>query len=230
MRPQSTRALANGTIPQRLDDLPGDEELVDFKSKAVQGEDDVIFVHCGTAGGFGDPIEREPERVANDVRAGTVSAAVAIGVYGTVLDAHGAPDVSATSGRREEIRQERKARSQLGTGGDGPSATCPSPASGVARRISESLIADRGRVVCARCAHDICDAGDNYKLWVLQDRSSVAEVPGVIGADAAYEMTDVLELRRYYCPECCVQLSVEVSEPAEPPLWDVQLVTAGSGE
>ncbi len=62
-------------------------------------------------GGYGDPIDREPERVLHDVREGYVSSARAAEVYGVVLE--GDPerfetlriDVTATEARRATLRQ-----------------------------------------------------------------------------------------------------------------------------
>jgi hypothetical protein len=96
----------------------------------------------------------------------------------------------------------------------------------VAQRMTEYLAIDGGRVQCTRCSADICAADQNYKLWVLQERSSVTEIPGV-GDPSVYALTEELELRRYYCPGCCVQLEAEISDRSSEPLWDVELRTDG---
>jgi N-methylhydantoinase B len=61
---------------------------------------DAYMMQSGGGGGFGDPFERDPELVAEDVREGYVSAAVAHKVYGVVLTVAGAVDVDATKWRR----------------------------------------------------------------------------------------------------------------------------------
>ena len=43
------------------------------------------MMQSGGGGGFGDPMERDPELVAEDVREGYVSPTVAHNVYGVVL-------------------------------------------------------------------------------------------------------------------------------------------------
>ncbi len=50
--------------------------------------DRLIFATAG-AGGQGDPLDREPERVAKDVRAGLVTVDAAREDYGVVLGADG---------------------------------------------------------------------------------------------------------------------------------------------
>lgn len=92
----------------------------------------------------------------------------------------------------------------------------------MAQRMTEYLQIENGRIRCTRCAADICDHDENYKLWVLQDRAPVTEVPGV-GDPAPYGMASQLELRRYYCPGCAVQLDTEISHPEELPLWDFEV-------
>ena len=62
---------------------------------------DVVRIVTGGGGGYGDPREREPERVAADVLDGYVTAERAAEVYGVVVDARtGAVDEPATARRR----------------------------------------------------------------------------------------------------------------------------------
>ena len=62
---------------------------------------DAYMMQSGGGGGFGDPLERDPELVAEDVREGYVSPAVALNVYGVVLTTGGEVDVPATQARRK---------------------------------------------------------------------------------------------------------------------------------
>ncbi len=57
-------------------------------------------------GGYGDPREREPERVAADVRRGLVSPEAAARDYGVILDAVGAVDAEATRRQRSASPQD----------------------------------------------------------------------------------------------------------------------------
>lgn len=62
---------------------------------------DVIRIVTGGGGGYGDPREREPERVAADVLDGYLTAEEAAETYGVVVDpATGAVDEQATACRR----------------------------------------------------------------------------------------------------------------------------------
>jgi N-methylhydantoinase B len=60
-------------------------------------------------GGYGDPLERDPEAVSADVRDEIVSRAAARDVYGVVLDPQtGRVDLTATEALRKELAKSRK--------------------------------------------------------------------------------------------------------------------------
>ena len=61
------------------------------------------------SGGYGDPLRREAERVAEDVRQGKMTAARARDVYGVSLAPDGAPDAAATAKRRSAGQTARAA-------------------------------------------------------------------------------------------------------------------------
>lgn len=74
-----------------------------------QGEHFIIEMPGG--GGLGDPLQRDPNRVAADVGAGLVSREAALRDYGVVLDAEGGVDAAATASRRRTAAQARAATS-----------------------------------------------------------------------------------------------------------------------
>lgn len=107
--------FAEGRIPMTAEEVGGTHEDVDFKGNTEQAEGDVMFVRCTSSGGYGDPLEREPERVLADIANGYVLADTASRVYGVVID--GDPvDEEATARRRQEIIEERRSESRLGEG------------------------------------------------------------------------------------------------------------------
>ena len=65
---------------------------------------DRVLIRCAGSGGYGDPLEREPERVRQDVIDGYVTALAARELYGVVLTDGRAVDQSATRARRETMR------------------------------------------------------------------------------------------------------------------------------
>jgi N-methylhydantoinase B len=66
-----------------------------------------IIIRSAGGGGYGDPLARDPRRVANDLNEGYISAASAHDLYGLVLDAKGGVDAAATDALRHEIRNAR---------------------------------------------------------------------------------------------------------------------------
>ena len=72
---------------------------------------DVFRYETSGAGGWGDPLERDPSRVLRDVRNEFVSVAVAYEEYGVAIDIRSwTVDTTATQRRREEIRNGRDGR------------------------------------------------------------------------------------------------------------------------
>ena len=68
---------------------------------------DIIMVRSAGGGGYGDPLERDPQRVATDLREGYISAAQAHQLYGLVLDKANGVDKAATAALRDRLRAGR---------------------------------------------------------------------------------------------------------------------------
>jgi N-methylhydantoinase B len=66
-----------------------------------------LMVRSAGGGGYGDPLERDPERVALDVREGLVSAEAARLAYGVVVGADACVDGASTRSLRERLRALR---------------------------------------------------------------------------------------------------------------------------
>ncbi|GAA3792943.1 hydantoinase B/oxoprolinase family protein [Amycolatopsis tucumanensis] len=106
---RADEALAQGRIPRAIGDLAAPATPLQGKQFGLTvGAGDVVVLRVGGGGGHGDPIERDPARVAADVRSGVVTVEAARVSYGVVLDDTGRPDPAATSAERERIRRERR--------------------------------------------------------------------------------------------------------------------------
>ena len=156
-------------------------------------------------GGFGDPLERDPELVRNDVAAGRVSAAEAERLHGIVLDG----DADATAQRRAQLRAQR-------LGGTAPArAAAGDHAQGLHVGPALRLAAD-----CAwrcRCGERLSEPGADWK--------DGAATRVVTGADhgAHVRVREELELREHACPGCATLLESEVVRIGEPSLRGVEL-------
>jgi len=102
---QKTLVRADGTaeqLPSKVENLP------------VAAGDKLVFESAG-GGGLGDPLERDPEVVAREIRRGLVSADAAREDYGVVLT-DGEVDTEATEQRRDAIREDRGETEQFDFG------------------------------------------------------------------------------------------------------------------
>ena len=84
-----------------------DQSQKDIPSKGefeVVRRGDRVHIRPAAGGGYGNPTEREAERVLDDVRDGYVSRQAAAELYGVVIDAAGrSVNATATAQRRKEM-------------------------------------------------------------------------------------------------------------------------------
>lgn len=168
-------------------------------------------------GGYGDPIERDPDLVVADVAEGLVTVGAAGEVYGVAVeDAPGYPrlDAGATAARRDDIRAAR-------LGGRTPKAPADGEAPG--RRFSEALSVVSGPgaeyLACRRCGEELCPASANvYDHVVVHRKPTAALAP--LGLD--YDGSDQFEVVTCLCPSCGRQLDVQVGRAGEPPVQAVE--------
>jgi N-methylhydantoinase B len=89
-----------------------DGEIEDFDSPGkISGhhveERAMVMIRSAGGGGYGDPLERDPERVAVDVEEGYVSEQAARQLYGIVLRPDGSVDATASERARRRLRELR---------------------------------------------------------------------------------------------------------------------------
>jgi N-methylhydantoinase B len=68
---------------------------------------DIVRIESSGGGGYGDPLDREPARVARDVHLGYLSVDDALNRYGVAFASPGEVDVRATSAARSRMRTAR---------------------------------------------------------------------------------------------------------------------------
>ena len=92
---------------KRLVRTDGSEEWLPAKCDGIDVEQgDVLYFNTWGGGGWGDPLERDPEHVLADVKRGLVTVDGAKR-YGVVIGNDGTIDVAATEKCREEMRAGR---------------------------------------------------------------------------------------------------------------------------
>ncbi|MCW2954932.1 MAG: hypothetical protein JWQ48_4102 [Conexibacter sp.] len=194
-----SKLIAEGTMPTR-ERLDGRTEVVRSKLTHIALErGDVFVATAGGGAGLGDPLLREPARVAADVVAGYVTAGHARAIYGVVLDGENAVDADATAGRRAEIRRER-------IGGEPAKQQAAPPSIGV------SLARDDEAWSCASCEERLADVGGNWRDGAVGSERPIAERYDeleMIVRDRK-EAPRVM-VREYFCPGCAASLGVDVA-------------------
>lgn len=103
--------LQHGAIPDSLEQIEGERELLPPKGYTHLEEGDCFYLSWLGGGGFGDPIERDPALVRTDMQDGIISPEFAGRIYGVITrGGDGDIDLAATAQRRQEIRNERLGR------------------------------------------------------------------------------------------------------------------------
>ena len=140
---------------------------------------DVVLMESSGGGGYGDPLERDPERVRADVAAGLVMAPTADAVYGVVLGPAGV-DAAATAARRDALRAGRvvTALSARGAGGQAGVSTV-----GVSQGLARRLDLAPGDVI-----ELVNPLGAPVRAWVDE------VVPGGPGEHRAWVSTETLTM------------------------------------
>jgi N-methylhydantoinase B len=214
LRDTNVRALfAAGEFPQDLDVLEGRDEVLANKGLGMDlSADDVVYWNWLSPSGYGDPMTREPERVARDVHEGSVSAADADRVYAVVLAKDASADLAAT----EKLRTERLLE-RLRSAGRSVDALAPArtPAPGE-ESIGDVYLVDRaaGIFACFRCATALGDLdGDPKSAMAVAERPVQSLNPGWHEPSAYVD--DEVVWRDMCCPGCGVRLTTEVAYPGD---------------
>ena len=212
--------LASGKMPENAAELAGDKRRLGARPGAFPFGAADVFEYTWNGGlGYGDPLERDPELVLQDVRNGAVTVEWARKLFGVVIDAGSETAVlEATRLERVAIRQSRLKFSHHGS-------STPQREVGHAVRLLpmgkdlEIIEIEGTALVCCRCGYQFGPASQNWK----QNAPSRAVLPAEVGPLVA--LHEDLEMRAYYCPGCGLQHCVETVIKGEPPLWDVELTT-----
>jgi N-methylhydantoinase B len=216
--------LAARKMPTDIAEVNGREVTLQLRQENFQQQPgDVYAVTWSAAGGYGDPLEREPERVREDVIDNrSVSLAAAREIYGVVLTADGVVDAVATrllrSGRREANRKKERVAHLDGE---------------VALRVTDNLDLRREKgglqLACSKCAASLGPAGGNYKDQCVRRESDISTANPNIGDYRRY-IDDRPVFRQFFCPGCGALIENEVALAEDPVLHDIELHVVAWGE
>ena len=192
-RSRVAELLASGHMPAELDEVSDELEPGQNYASSYLAPGEVFAMTWQGGGGYGDPLTRDPEAVAHDLRERKVTEGAAVGVYGVVVT-DGAVDTAATAVERDRLRSARKARSRpLGE----PRGSVD--VSG-ARRIDDNLVElSGGEVACGHCGQGL---GEVERLGVALYEGPPTDAGPQILADAADYVDAPVVFRQYCCPSC----------------------------
>jgi len=199
--------LGQASVPASYDDFAGAVEHLPSKSEGTLTRGDVLVFYPPGGGGYGDPLDRDPEQVRADVLAGAVSAQLAERMYGVVLGDGRQVDAAATQRHREALRRERA------SGSARPSADVSSEGSDSAHILGEYLeaVGRNGSTVvrCRRCGCTISEHGGEADRSGAATRLSPLAEAGPWLALRWHGHSPNFELFQSACPNCGVLFDVE---------------------
>ncbi len=210
--------MSAGRMPEEIESLQGRVEYIPPKAfNIVQNPDDVFIMSWASAGGYGDPLLRDPECVAEDYREGRLTREWAHRAYGVVLDETGAVLKEQTEQLRFQLRRERIGREpRPQTARDGPEA----------RLLAEGLKLIGREIRCRYCDHPLSPVAENYKLHCIRRDFPITEAnPHIL--DPGIFIEDDMQWRHFYCPGCGALLQTELARTSDDVFWDIRLDQVG---
>jgi N-methylhydantoinase B len=209
--------FAAGTPPVHPSDFAGTATSLPYREFEL-APNDVLISSDSSGGGYGDPLDRDPGAVAEDLLQGLVTPEAARQVYGVVINA-GRLDLAATERERHRLRQERsqgvdhRGATSLFAGRpiqpDSPDAIRDHPL-----RENLEIIQSAGTawIRCARCMHLL--APKDAAWTELCNRKRLP--PSSAGASMV-PLEGQFVLEQLFCPSCAVLFETQVVATASGP-------------
>jgi N-methylhydantoinase B len=191
--------------------LKGREFRVPSKTTQLElGRGDVLRFLSGGGSGLGDPLLRDPQRVARDLSERYITAAHAAEAYGVIVEKTGKVDEEATRERRRQIRESRLGRA--------PAKEQHPPASvGVSIEVGGGGSARAWR--CAYCASDLCSTTENWRQASVTNESLVDRYFARLGMHVrARTQEPKMMVAEFVCPDCGGLLHIDVYPAGFPEL------------
>jgi N-methylhydantoinase B len=206
-------ALAEGRIPQNFSELDGVETPLPYSggTHPPMTQGDVWTMTNPVAPGHGDPLLRDPVRVAEDLTEAACSVDTAESTYGVVFDSAGMLDVAATAKQRAAIREHRL--------GYAPRRDFPADDAMDPGRVGDALCHTDGAWSC-RCGAELGRAVSYKELLVR--RETTGDRLGTSYASPDPQMAARMSLREFFCPDCGVRVEAEMARADDSDLCDIE--------
>jgi len=209
-----SQRLRKREIPTDIAQVKGEDVTLQLRQENfVQNPDDVYAVIWSAAGGFGDPLERDPLKVREDV---LDQRSVSVAAAGDLR--RGVRPRPARSRRDEEAPREMRAANRK----EGSAKVSGK----VVARITDNLEIRREgnglRCACAKCAADLGPVRENYKDHCVRRESDISAANPNIGDYKRY-IDDRPVFRQFYCPGCGALVENEIARADDEVLRDIEL-------
>jgi len=191
--------FSRGELPTDFAALGGEHITAQCLDAGELKQGDILYLHCQGGGGYGDPVRRDPEAVAIDLRNGKISLETAQRIHGVMMDADGNVDGAATQQQRAAIVSSRREQAE------------PAPVSLTgtfdperARAIDDNFglvtTPDGEIVVCRHCGHPLSD--HDQRLSLAHRDSNPLKGTSNVRVDPAYYVDSTIVFREHFCPNC----------------------------
>ena len=207
------------SLPYSLKDLGEELEFLEACTPSKwMGKDQVVYYRETGGGGYGDPLDRDPELVLADVVNERVSPGCARDIYGVALEPEALRVSRAETERLRSILRQSRLQSWEHQSAH-PEGRVDAPSTLLGEYLEIARTGSGPIVRCARCGHTSCTAAQNPKKF-----AAMAEVPY---SKARPWFPDQGKsrffLREFYCPGCATRFEVEVTDRETPILHDIEL-------
>jgi N-methylhydantoinase B len=185
-----------------LSQAKGAEPSTALVAPRLMAPGDVYYLAWPGGGGYGDPLERDPQAVLKDLRARILSAERSRNPYGVVVGQAGTVDLEATAALRQKMRQARLAEEEPPRR---PAPQTPADVRLIKMLYGYVYLAEtQGKKIlaCSKCCTVFCAPDADFHHHIPSRLTN----PAAVGHCTV--RTDWQMYREYYCPGCGLLLDV----------------------
>jgi N-methylhydantoinase B len=200
-------------------EVAGEETTLELRQENFeQLPDDVYAVMWSAAGGFGDPMGRDPHAVFEDWETAAVTAKAAREIYGVVIDENnGVLDIEATEALRAGKRRARVEGRIKPRRLAGPAAL----------QVTENLLirieSGTPHHCCSKCDADLGPTSDNYKEYCIREDNAITHAVPLSGDPHRYIDAKPV-FRQFFCLGCGALIENEVALDTDAVLRDIEVL------
>lgn len=192
--------IDEGVVPTDSNIDSDNHQLLDINHTGLTVDTGDVFVQwCAGGGGYGDPLLRSPDTVAQDVRDAYITVTAARAVYGTVLLDSGSVDEKATSVLRQNMRATRLGATPSRPVIHGDASVFVSPTKD-----------SSGAWTCPACDGGL-GSGESWVDQLTGDTAVASDALASLGVRVRPRDSDgQVFLGQHHCPHCGTQLDARI--------------------